>query len=111
MNYYYEETNKWEVYEAGFVENDSSYPVSVFDKEVEVGELVKVINIPEELEGAEFDNYVMEALIDNTYMLVDEAHGHIYVDGEDGVAIVAEKETNNPLYILFQQRIWKRKEK
>ncbi len=112
MGYYYIETDKWEVHESGLVESENSYPVNVQDAELEVGDYVGTLRIPEDLEGEDFDNYVMEHLIDNTYMLVDDARGHIYIEGEDGVAIVREKETDYPLYILFQQRIFKqRKEK
>lgn len=108
MRGHYETTNKWEVYEAGLVETEDSYRVKVAEKEIEVGELVAIIHIPEELEGKEFDEYVMERLIDNTYMLVDEARGHIYVDGEDGVVVVREIETDNPIYVLFQQTIYRK---
>ena len=112
MRGYYETTNKWEVYEAELVETEDSYRVKVAEKEIEVGDLITTIRIPEELEGKAFDEYVMERLIDNTYMLVDEARGHIYVEGEDGIVIVREIETDNPIYVLFQQRIFKqRKEK
>ena len=109
MGYYYIVTDKWEVYEAGLVETEDSYRVKVAEKEIEVGDLITTIRIPEELEGKEFDEYVMERLIDNTYMLVDEARGNIYVEGEDGVVIVREIETDNPIYVLFQQRIFKQK--
>jgi hypothetical protein len=108
MRGHYETTNKWEVYEAGLVETEDSYRVNIQDTELEVGDYVGTLCIPEDLEGEDFDNYVMEHLIDNTYMLVDEARGHIYVEGEDGVVVVREIETYNPLYVLFQQRIYKR---
>ena len=108
---HYETTNKWEVYEAGLVESEYSYPINIQDAELEVGDYVGTLRIPEELEGKEFDEYVMEHLIDNTYMLVDEARGHIYVEGEDGVVVVREIETDNPLYVLFQQRTYKKPDK
>lgn len=106
MKGHYETTNKWEVYEAGLVESEYSYPINIQDAELEVEDYVGTLRIPEDLEGEDFDNYVMEHLIDNTYMLVDEARGHIYVEGEDGVVVVREIETDNPIYVLFQQRIY-----
>ena len=111
MRGHYETTNKWEVYEAGLVETEDSYRVKVAEKEIEVGDLITTIRIPEELEGKEFDEYVMERLIDNTYMLVDEARGHIQVEGEDGVVIVREIETDNPIYVLFRQITYKKLDK